>query len=157
MSWSARDLDTLSTSTRTLKTRGRGGVHQVYSYPGFCNSKFTKKRFLYRCAVCDARSSPRGRCGARDGVSTAQAWPLPILESMIVLLKLLKPRLMADEYSAGLGGEDEPVVGADDADSESPADEAEEAAVDDGDDEAGDVEVPFVNVTPIAEDAEGAG
>ena len=83
--------------------------------------------------------------------------PPVMLFSMIVLLKLLKPRLMADEYSAGLGGEDEPVVGADDADSESPADEAEEAAVDDGDDEAGDVEVTFVNVTPIAEDAEGAG
>ncbi|MEL0251869.1 MAG: hypothetical protein VW935_07965, partial [Novosphingobium sp.] len=59
--------------------------------------------------------------------------PPVMLFSMIVLLKLLKPRLMADEYSAGLGGEDEPVVGADDAESESPADEAEEAAVDDGD------------------------
>ena len=82
--------------------------------------------------------------------------PPVMLFSMIVILKLLKPRLMADEYSAGRGGEDEPVVGADDADSESPADEAEEAAVDDGDDEAGDVEVTFVNVTPIAEDAEGA-
>ena len=87
--------------------------------------------------------------------------PPVMLFSMIVLLKLLKPRLMADEYSAGLGGEDEPVVDVDDADSESPADEAdgEEAAVDDGDDgddEAG-VEVTFVNVTPIAaEDAEGA-
>ena len=87
--------------------------------------------------------------------------PPVMLFSMIVILKLLKPRLMADEYSAGLGGEDEPVVDVDDADSESPADEAdgEEAAVDDGDDggdEAG-VEVTFVNVTPIAaEDAEGA-
>ena len=85
--------------------------------------------------------------------------PPVMLFSMIVILKLLKPRLMADEFSAGLGGEDEPVADADDADPESPADEAdgEEAAVDDGDDEAGDVEVPFVNVTPIAaEDAEGA-